>query len=63
MYKRIPETTPKTLLMEVLSSSTPTYSGNCKAFLETSQYGVAEHMACRAPGSHYETKAPGGLVL
>ncbi len=35
MYWRTAETTVKTLLMEVLSDPTPTYSGNYKANLET----------------------------
>jgi len=35
MYWHIDKTTVKTLLMEVLLLSTPTSSGNYKAFLET----------------------------
>jgi hypothetical protein len=34
MYWRICKTTLKPLLMEVFALSTPTYSGNYKAFLE-----------------------------
>jgi hypothetical protein len=34
MYWRISELTVKTLLMEVFTASTPTSSGNYKAFLE-----------------------------
>ena len=35
VYWRTAKTTVKTLLMEVLTLSTPTSSGNYKAFLET----------------------------
>jgi hypothetical protein len=35
MYWRISELTVKTLLMEVFTASTPTSSGNYKAFLES----------------------------
>jgi hypothetical protein len=49
MYWRIGKTTVKTLLMEVLSLSTPTSSGNYKVFLETLQDERGIDIACRAP--------------
>nr|QOV08782.1 hypothetical protein EINA20F1_00026 [Candidatus Nanopelagicales bacterium]QOV08821.1 hypothetical protein EINA62G7_00016 [Candidatus Nanopelagicales bacterium] len=49
MYWRIAETTLKTLLMEVFFVSTPTYSGNYKANLESFpvEYVLAQVRACR----------------
>ena len=50
MYWRTAETTVKTLLMEVFFVSTPTYSGNYKANLESfpAEYVLAQVRACRA---------------
>ena len=50
MYWRTAETTVKTLLMEVFFVSTPTYSGNYKANLESfpAEYVLALVRACRA---------------
>jgi hypothetical protein len=50
MYWRTAETTLKTLLMEVFCVSTPTYSGNYKANLESFpvEYVLAQVRACRA---------------
>jgi len=48
VYWRIGQTTVKTLLMEVLTASTPTYSGNSKANLETLQDESEIYFSCRA---------------
>ncbi len=49
MYWRTAETTLKTLLMEVFFVSTPTYSGNYKANLESfpDEYALTIARACR----------------
>jgi hypothetical protein len=64
MYWRTAETTLKTLLMEVFFVSTPTYSGNYKANLESFpvEYVLALVRACRrAPALIAAGCVPSGL--
>ena len=64
MYWRTAETTLKTLLMEVFFVSTPTYSGNYKANLESfpDEYAITIARACRrAPPLIAAGCVPSGL--